>query len=149
MQLYSILDSENYITHCIVSDACPQNGTPLLNTQFVKPRLVGGVLIETHVTTTEELIEIEFAKYQQRERDGMDAYLKISAEFRVAKLSGQISEAEHKAIENLLIPVRDEIRAGQWISGLVKMEALGSQNIGVALYDRLYLQISNYIAQCY
>lgn len=149
MPLYSILDSENYITHCIMSDTCPQNGTHLLNTEFVKPRLVGGVLIETHVTTTEELIEIEFAKYQQRERDGMDAYLKISAEFRVAKLSGQISEAEHKAIENLLIPVRDEIRAGQWISGLVKMEALGSQNIGVALYDRLYLQISNYIAQCY
>jgi len=149
MPLYSILDSENYITHCIMSDTCPQNGTHLLNTEFVKPRLVGGVLIETHVTTTEELIEIEFAKYQQRERDGMDAYLKISAEFRVAKLSGQISEAEHKAIEELLIPVRDEIRAGQWISGLVKMEALGSQNIGVALYDRLYLQISNYIAQCY
>lgn len=149
MPLYSILDSENYITHCIMSDTCPQNGTHLLNTEFVKPRLVGGVLIETHVTTAEELIEIEFAKYQQRERDGMDAYLKISAEFRVAKLSGQISEAEHKAIENLLIPVRDEIRAGQWISGLVKMEALGSQNIGVALYDRLYLQISNYIAQCY
>ena len=149
MPLYSILDSENYITHCIMSDTCPQNGTHLLNTEFVKPRLVGGVLIETHVTTTEELIEIEFAKYQQRERDGMDAYLKISAEFRVAKLSGQISEAEHKAIEELLIPVRDEIRAGQWISGLVKMEALGAQNIGVALYDRLYLQISNYIAQCY
>jgi hypothetical protein len=79
----------------------------------------------------------------------MDAYLKISAEFRVAKLSGQISEAEHKAIEELLIPVRDEIRAGQWISGLIKLEALGSENIGVTLYDRLHLQISNYIELCY
>jgi hypothetical protein len=149
MPLYSILDSENYITHCIMSDTCPPNGTPLLNTQFVKPRLVGGVLIETHTPTAEELIAEEFLKYQQRERDGMDAYLKISAEFRVAKISGQISEAEHKAIEELLIPVRDEIRAGQWISGLIKLEALGAQNIGVTLYDRLHLQISNYIAQCY
>ena len=149
MPLYSILDENNYITHCIMSDTCPENGTPLLNTQFVKPRLVDGVLVETHVTTAEELIEIEFLKYQQRERDGMDAYLKISAEFRVAKLSGQISEAEHKAIEELLIPVRDEIRAGQWISGLVKLEALGSQNIGATLYDRLHLQISNYIELCY
>lgn len=149
MQLYSILDENNYITHCIMSDTCPQNGTPLLNTQFVKPRLVGGVLIETHVTTAEELIELEFAKYQQRERDGMDAYLKISAEFRIAKISGQISEAEHKAIEELLIPVRDEIRAGQWISGLEKLEAIGATAIGTELYDRLHLQISNYIAECY
>ena len=149
MPLYSILDSENYITHCIMSDTCPSNGTPLLNTQFIKPRLVGGVLVETHTPTADELIEAEFLKYQQRERDGMDAYLKISAEFRVAKISGQISEAEHKAIEELLIPVRDEIRAGQWISGLVKLETLGVQNIGVTLYDRLHLQISNYIAQCY
>ena len=127
MPLYSILDSENYITQCIMSDTCPSNGTPLLNTQFVKPRLVDGVLIETHTPTSDELIEAEFLKYQQRERDGMDAYLKISAEFRVAKISGQISEAEHKAIEELLIPVRDEIRAGQWISGLIKLETLGAQ----------------------
>ena len=149
MPLYSILDSGNYITHCIMSDTCPSNGTPLLNTQFVKPRLVDGVLIETHTPTADELIEAEFLKYQQRERDGMDAYLKISAEFRVAKISGQISEAEHKAIEELLIPVRDEIRAGQWISGLIKLETLGSQNIGATLYNRLHLQISNYIELCY
>ena len=46
MQLYSILDSENYITHCVQANECPQNGTPLLNTQFIKPRLIDGVLIE-------------------------------------------------------------------------------------------------------
>ena len=149
MPLYSILDENNYITHCERHEQCPANGTPLLNTEFKAPRLVGGVLVETHTPTAEDLIAEEFLKYKQRERDGMDAYLKISAEFRVAKISGQISEAEHKAIEELLIPVRDEIRAGQWISGLVKLETLGAQNIGVTLYDRLHLQISNYIAQCY
>jgi hypothetical protein len=149
MQLYSILDENNYITHCERHEQCPSNGTPLLNTEFKTPRLVDGVLVETHVTTANELIEAEFMKYQQREKDGMDAYLKISAEFRVAKLSGQISEEEHKAIEDLLIPVRDEIRAGQWISGKVKLEDLGSTLIGITLYDRLHLQITNYIDLCY
>ena len=149
MQLFSILDENNYITHCEQHEQCPINGTPLLNTEFKAPRLVGGVLIETHVTTAEELIEVEFLKYQQRAQDGNDAYLKISAEFRIAKLSGQISEAEHKAIEELLIPVRDEIRAGQWISGKLKLEALGSGLIGSTLYDRLHLQITQYIDLCY
>ncbi len=149
MQLYSILDENNYITHCEWHNECPANGTDLLNTQFKAPRLVDGVLIETHVTTLDELLAIEYAKYKQREADGMDAYLKISAEFRLAKLSGQISEAEHKAIEELLIPVRDEIRAGQWISGKGKLEALGATIIGQTLYDRLHLQITNYIALCY
>ena len=53
MNLYSILDENNYITHCITSDTCPPNGTSLLNTQFVKPRLVNGVLVETHIPTAE------------------------------------------------------------------------------------------------
>ena len=149
MQLYSILDENNYITHCEWHDQCPANGIALLNTEFKAPRLVDGVLIEAHITTEQELIESEFLKYQQRAQDGNDAYLKISAEFRIAKLSGQISESEHKAIEELLIPVRDEIRAGQWVSGKLKLEDLGSGLIGSTLYDRLHLQISQYIAQCY
>jgi hypothetical protein len=55
MQLFSILDENNYITHCEWHTECPQNGTPLLNTQFKTPRLVDGVLIEG--ATAEELAE--------------------------------------------------------------------------------------------
>jgi hypothetical protein len=55
MQLYSILDENNYITHCERHAECPSNGTPLLNTQFKNPRLVEGVLIEG--ATEEELAE--------------------------------------------------------------------------------------------
>lgn len=53
MPLYSILDENGFITHCENHAECPPNGTPLLNTQFIKPRLVGGVLVE--VATSEEI----------------------------------------------------------------------------------------------
>lgn len=46
MPLYSILDENGFITHCENHAECPPNGTPLLNTEFIKPRLVGGVLVE-------------------------------------------------------------------------------------------------------
>jgi hypothetical protein len=51
MSLYSILNNENYITHCEEHDECPINGTPLLNTEFIRPRLVNGVLIEGEITS--------------------------------------------------------------------------------------------------
>jgi hypothetical protein len=46
MILYSIIDENNYITHCEWHEECPANGTPLLNSQFIKPRLENGILIE-------------------------------------------------------------------------------------------------------
>ena len=99
--------------------------------------------------TQEELISIsleeETRKYLKRTQDGIEAYAKISAEFRLAKLSGQISEEAHHYIEEILIPVRNEVLAGQWISGQQKLEAIGSTEIGQQLYDRLHLQISDYI----
>jgi hypothetical protein len=57
MQLYSIIDENNYITHCEWHEQCPVNGTPLLNNLgFVIPRLVDGVLTETfvYIPTIEE-----------------------------------------------------------------------------------------------
>ena len=53
MPLYSILDENGFITHCENHAECPPNGTPLLNTQFIKPRLVDGVLVEG--ATSEEI----------------------------------------------------------------------------------------------
>ena len=53
MPLYSILDENNFITHCENHAECPPNGTPLLNTQFIKPRLVEGMLVEG--ATSEEI----------------------------------------------------------------------------------------------
>ena len=53
MPLYSILDENGFITHCENHAECPPNGTPLLNTQFIKPRLVEGMLVEG--ATSEEI----------------------------------------------------------------------------------------------
>jgi len=86
--------------------------------------------------------------YKKRTQDGINAYAEISAEFRLAKLAGVISEEQHGAIEETLIPVRNEVLAGQWISALQKLEAIGVA-IGSELYDRLHTQISNYIAENY
>ena len=46
MPLYSILDENGFVTHCENHAECPPNGTPLLNTEFIKPRLVEGMLVE-------------------------------------------------------------------------------------------------------
>ena len=53
MPLYSILDENGFITHCENHAECPSNATPLLNTEFIKPRLVEGVLVEG--ATSEEI----------------------------------------------------------------------------------------------
>ena len=121
---------------------------------FVKPIWNGTELIET---ATEEEIEqaqqaeslrLETEMYKKRTQDGINAYAEISAEFRLAKLAGIITEEQHGAIETTLIPVRNEVLAGQWISALQKLEAIGV-SIGSELYNRLHNQISNYIAENY
>lgn len=94
-------------------------------------------------------IQSEKEKYIKRTRDGQETYAEISAEFRIAKLTGQITEEAHSAIEEILIPVRNEVLAGQWISGLNKLIVIGSEAIGQLLYDRLYNQMNNYILSSY
>ncbi len=61
---------------------------------------------ERDTTPKINYLEIEADKYMQRIKDGQEAYSRISAEFRLAKLSGQISEQTHGYIEATLIPVR-------------------------------------------
>jgi len=94
-------------------------------------------------------IDLETDRYLKRTRDGVEAYAKISAEFRMAKLNGDISEETHGYIEAILIPVRNEVLAGQWISARLILESIGALNIGDELYDRLYGQITNYINDNY
>ncbi len=97
----------------------------------------------------ERMVAEETQKYIQRTGDGISAYAKISAEFRLAKLAGTIDDATHTYIENLLIPVRNEILAGQWISGKQKLILIGEAAVGTTLYNRLFTQITNYITENY
>lgn len=91
----------------------------------------------------------EYEKYLQRQRDGVNAYMMISAEFRLAKLSGVITEEAHGAIEEILTPVRNEVIAGQWIKGKQLLTAIGSGAIGVDLYNKVFSQLENYINENY
>ena len=76
-------------------------------------------------------------------------YAEISAEFRLAKLNGLMSESTQSAIEKILISVRNEVLAGQWVSAKNELELIGNSNIGADLYNRLHNQISNYITENY
>lgn len=106
-------------------------------------------VFERDTTPQIDYLQIETDKYIKRIKDGQEAYSKISAEFRLAKLSGQISEETHGYIESTLIPVRNEVLAGQWISAKIILESIGAVNIGQELYDRLHGQITNYINENY
>lgn len=137
-----------------------EEGQQPINSQLVqepylqKPILLNGVVVES-ITQAEidanlmnNALQLETELYKKRQIDGGDAYAEISAEFRLAKLSGQITEAQHVAVETALIPVRNEVLAGQWISALTMLENTGV-SVGVELYDRLHLQITNYINENY
>lgn len=112
--------------------------------------------VETFEGTTEEITQHNLSKLSQKEtelylkrmQDGQIMYAEISAEFRLAKLSGTITEEQHGAIEDALIPVRNEVLAGQWISALQKLEEIGVA-VGSELYQRLHTQITNYINENY
>lgn len=122
--------------------------------RFIKIKWNGTQWIEG--ATPGEIAEIEVKKvlenetlmYRKRQCDGITAYAEISAEFRLAKLSGILTEEQHGAIESVLIPVRNEVLAGQWISAKIKLEEIGIV-IGVDLYNRLHTQITNYISENY
>jgi hypothetical protein len=97
----------------------------------------------------ERMVAEETQRYIQRTTDGVNAYAKISAEFRLAKLSGTIDDATHTYLENLLIPVRNEVLAGQWISAKQKLIVIGVAQVGEILYNRLFDQITKYITENY
>jgi len=127
-----------------------QDGTYFGEFHETKPN---GYITQAELPTIEptasDLINAEYNRYLKRKTDGENAYLMLSAEFRMAKLSGQISEQAHLYIENLLKPVRDEIMFGQWKEALRLLEAFGVEQVGSELYNRLHLQISDYITENY
>ena len=124
----------------------PQLQNPIWNgTEWIE----GLTPEEISEQTARQKKETETQLYIKRTNDGINAYAEISAEFRLAKLSGTITEETHAHIERVLIPVRNEVLAGQWISGLRELELIGREAIGQQLYDRLHLQMSNYINENY
>lgn len=81
-----------------------------LQTMYI-PLLVDGLVIESasEQFLANEILREETERYRKRQCDGVTAYAEISAEFRLAKLSGLLTEEQHGAIESVLIPVRNEV----------------------------------------
>lgn len=150
---YSQTDSKEYADKYI-SEGCVEVGI-IYENNLINPIWNGTAFIEG--ATSQEITELQSEKYLQQETqryeqrtiDGQKAYAKISAEFRLAKLAGLITEQAHGVVEKLLINVRNEILAGQWKSGLMELETLGNTIIGVDLYNQLHTQISDYVTISY
>jgi hypothetical protein len=87
----------------------------------------------------------EFELYRMRKEDGINAFLRISAELRLAKLNGQLDEVAQRAVELAIEPVRDEVVLGQWISAKEKLEEIGSSVIGEDFYNRVFNELTDYI----
>ena len=104
---------------------------------------------ELEAMTIEKQIKDEFSAYEIRRKDGIDAYNQINAEFRIMKNNGVIDQSYYDSISEVLEGVIFQITNGQWVSALPKLEAVGSSQIGQQLYDRLHLQIVNYISKSY
>lgn len=158
-KLYTLLDSENFVLNAQYFEVGqhPTNAVEELVTEnFIKAKFdfTNRVFIEgAESNEVQQLLILEAKKketelYKKRQIDGVNAYAEISAEFRLAKLSGLLSEEQHGAIESILIPVRNEVLAGQWISARNILEEIGT-SIGSELYDRLHSQITNYINENY
>lgn len=96
-------------------------------------------------TKQDQPIQEEFENYLERREDGINAYLRLSAELRVMKVTGVIDETRHISIDNALIPVREEMINGQWISGRQKLIDIEPSIIGVNFYSKLLSIITEYI----
>lgn len=156
MKYYQLLNLETlevFVSQDL--DKQPENSIAFFENSFLKcgfdqypnpNNIIESASIEEIQST---LISTETQKYIQRTTDGVSAYAKISAEFRLAKLSGTIDDATHTYIENLLIPVRNEVLAGQWISAKQKLIGIGETAVGANLYNRLIEQLTNYITENY
>ena len=107
----------------------------------------------TETYTPEQIAEQkkqkEFAQYQIRLNRGVESYLNLCAEFRLAKEAGQLTPEHYAQIEETLIPVRDELVNGQFITAKTKLEVIGSDVIGVELYERFINSLSEDIAELY
>jgi hypothetical protein len=152
MKYYQLLDAntlEVFVSQDLENK--PENSIEFFANDFKKcgfdkyPNPTTVIELISEIELIEQSLYNETQKYIQRTTDGVNAYAKISAEFRLAKLSGTIDDATHTYLENLLIPIRNEVLAGQWISAKQKLIVIGVAQVGEVLYNRLFDQITNYI----
>jgi hypothetical protein len=96
-----------------------------------------------------QMLENEQRQYEKRIEDGRKYYAQVSAEFRLARLSGQLSNEQHAGIENIYRPVRDEILAGQWLTAKELATAIDINIVGADIYNKILDKITEYVAENY
>jgi len=104
--------------------------------------------VDSALDIQNNLLNNEFEKYLKRKSDGESCYLKLSAELRLSKLSGQITEEYHSSLETILTPFRNELMCGQWVTGLKFLELIVGQ-LEEELYLKIHNQITMYINENY
>ena len=108
---------------------------------------------EVETYTDEEIAkqkeDSEFQQYQIRQSRGLESYLKLCAEFRLAKEAGALTPEHYAEIEETLIPVRDELVNGQFITAKRKLEVIGFDVIGEDLYNRFMYSFDKDIDELY
>jgi hypothetical protein len=154
MDTYTIYDPTTFdVLYAQEFETQPENSTSIVMMEsFVKPKFnpqtkeyyEGATQLESIAVKT----EAEYQRYLQRKRDGEEYHLRICAELRVAKLAGGISQEQYDAIYAATAPARNEIVAGQWMSGLKEFEKL-SGVLSSTLYNRIHTDITNYITLNY
>jgi len=93
----------------------------------------------------EAMLEAEKQKYLKRISDGKNYYAQVSAQFRLARLSGELSTEQHAGIENIYRPVRDEILAGQWLTAKELATAIDINIVGEDIYNQMLSKIIEYV----
>lgn len=97
-----------------------------------------------------KLIDKETQLYIKRINDAQLIWARLSAEFRIAKQLGQLTDEAENIILAELKPVLDiVVPFGQWKTGYQILIGIGSAVIGQELYDKLYNIIWNYIEENY
>ncbi len=124
----------------------------IYNGNLISPIFNGTEWIENGSNEEEEQIkrkEKEYFKYLERQKEGVKRYLELSAEFRLNKLDGLITNEFHILLEDTLRPVRDEFVNGQYITSLEKLESIGSDIVGQQIYDKIHDSITQGIEEFY
>lgn len=151
---YTIFDPITFdVLYAMELEEQPDNSTASVMTEsFVQPKYNPQTDTFYEGATQQQQmankVEDEFRRYLQRKVDGEEYHLRICAELRVARLGGGITQEQYDAIYAATAPARNEIIAGQWMSGEKEFARL-SGILSPTLYNRIHTDITNYIAQNY